>query len=52
ELALLHGAPAMGMVDLVGQVMPLFAPKRLLTDAAPRLRPLSMRWTPEVRRAD
>ena len=52
ELALLHGAPAMGMVDLVGQVMPLFAPKRLLTDAAPRLRPLPMRWIPEVRRAD
>lgn len=30
ELALLHGAPAMGMVDLVGQVMPLFQPRRLL----------------------
>ena len=48
ELALLHGAPAMGMVDLVGEVMPLFAPRRLLTDPAPRLRPLPMAWTPEA----
>lgn len=48
ELALLHGAPAMGMVDLVGEVMPLFAPRQLLTDPAPRLRPLPMAWTPEA----
>jgi nitrous oxidase accessory protein len=51
ELALLHGAPAMAMVDLVGEVMPLFAPRRLLTDAAPRIRPPAMRWTPENRHA-
>ncbi|MDO8348949.1 MAG: nitrous oxide reductase family maturation protein NosD [Planctomycetota bacterium] len=51
ELALLHGAPAMGMVDLVGEVMPLFSPRRLLHDAAPRLRPLAMTWTPEADRA-
>ncbi|HEX6813812.1 MAG TPA: nitrous oxide reductase family maturation protein NosD [Planctomycetota bacterium] len=50
ELALLHGAPAMMMVDLVGEVMPLFAPKRLMQDPSPRLRPLAMAWTPEVRR--
>ena len=51
ELALLHGAPAMAMVDVVGQVMPLFAPRQLLTDAAPRMAPLAMAWTPEVHRA-
>ena len=51
ELALLHGAPAMAMVDLVGEVMPLFAPKRLMQDDAPRLRPIAMAWTPEVQRA-
>ncbi|MGB3969249.1 MAG: nitrous oxide reductase family maturation protein NosD [Planctomycetota bacterium] len=48
ELALLHGAPAMGLVDVVGQVMPLFLPKQLLVDKAPRTAPLAMAWTPEV----
>ncbi|MBL9077275.1 MAG: nitrous oxide reductase family maturation protein NosD [Planctomycetes bacterium] len=51
ELALLHGAPAMAMVDLVGEVMPLFQPRQLLRDAAPRMRPVAMAWTPEVDRA-
>lgn len=51
ELALLHGAPAMAMVDLVGEVMPLFAPKQLLVDPAPRLRPIPMAWQPENHRA-
>lgn len=51
ELALLHGAPAMAMVDLVGEVMPLFAPKQLLVDPAPRLRPIPMAWQPENQRA-
>lgn len=51
ELALLHGAPAMAMVDVVGEVMPLFQPRPLLRDAAPRLRPLVMAWTPEAERA-
>lgn len=51
ELALLHGAPAMMMVDIVGEVMPLFAPRQLLRDDSPRLRPLVMAWTPEVERA-
>jgi nitrous oxidase accessory protein len=47
ELALLHGAPAMALVDVTGEVMPLFAPRRLLTDAAPRMRPPVLAWTPE-----
>ena len=47
ELALLHGAPAMSMVDLVGEVMPLFTPRRLMRDETPRLRPLATTWTPE-----
>jgi nitrous oxidase accessory protein len=51
ELALLHGAPAMSLVDVAGQVLPLFAPKRLLTDEAPRVTPIAMSWTPEARHA-
>ncbi len=51
ELALLHGAPAMTMVDLVGEVLPLFTPRQLLRDETPRLRPLAMVWTPEATRA-
>ncbi len=51
ELALLHGAPAMAMVDLVGEVLPLFAPRVLMRDEEPRVRPLAMAWTPEVQRA-
>ncbi len=47
ELALLHGSPAMSMVDLVGEVMPLFAPRRLLTDPSPRMRSPTMSWVPE-----
>lgn len=50
ELALLHGSPALAMVDLVGSVMPLFAPKQLLVDPQPRRRPPVMSWTPEVER--
>jgi len=52
ELALLHGAPAMGMVDVVGEVMPLFQPRRLMRDETPRLRPLAMAWLPEARHED
>ena len=51
ELSLLHGAPAMGLVDLVGEVMPLFEPKRLMQDLTPRMHPIAMTWTPEVERA-
>ena len=52
ELALLHGAPVMGMLDVVGEVMPLFSPECLLRDDAPRARALPMTWRPEVDRAD
>lgn len=48
ELALLHGAPAMGLVDMIGEVMPLFSPRRLLHDAAPRMAPTAMAWLPEA----
>lgn len=48
ELAVLHGAPAMTMVDLVGELMPLFTPKQLLRDDAPRLGPLAPSWRPEA----
>lgn len=50
ELALLHGAPAMGLVDMVGEVLPLFTPKTLLRDAAPRMAPPPCTWTPEAAR--
>ncbi len=46
ELALLHGSPAMALVDVTGEVMPLFAPRRLLRDDDPRMRPVAMAWTP------
>ncbi|MCA8975365.1 MAG: nitrous oxide reductase family maturation protein NosD [Planctomycetes bacterium] len=52
DLALLHGAPAMAMVDLVGEVMPLYTPKRLMLDATPRMQPPAMTWTPAAEVAD
>ena len=52
ELALLHGAPVMGMLDVVGEVMPLFAPRRLMRDETPRLRAPAMCWQPGACRAD
>lgn len=48
ELALLHGAPAMALVDVVGEAMPLFAPRQLMQDERPRMRPKGMSWTPEA----
>ncbi|MGE3171676.1 MAG: nitrous oxide reductase family maturation protein NosD [Planctomycetota bacterium] len=47
ELALLHGAPALQMVDLVGELLPMFAPRMLMTDAAPRLRAQARGWQPQ-----
>jgi nitrous oxidase accessory protein len=37
DLALLQGAPALQAVDLIGELLPLFAPRLLLRDQAPRL---------------
>lgn len=46
-LALLHGAPAMQMVDLVGELMPLFQPSLLMIDRSPRLHP-QPHWQPQA----
>jgi nitrous oxidase accessory protein len=43
SLAFFQGAPAMGLVELVGRVVPLFRPRTLLVDSEPRLRPLDLR---------
>jgi nitrous oxidase accessory protein len=51
DLALMHGAPAMQLVDMVGEVMPLFAPRRLLHDPAPRMHAVPPRFAPEVQHA-
>lgn len=48
DLALLHGSPAMHLVDLVGEVLPLFAPKLLLRDEQPLLAAGAAGWTPEA----
>ena len=48
ELLLLRGSPAMQMVDVVADVMPLFAARTLLRDPEPRMRAPVPRWTPEV----
>jgi nitrous oxidase accessory protein len=48
ELALLHGAVAMGLIDVVGEVMPLFAPRQLLRDPSPRMRPIAVAWSPKA----
>lgn len=37
NLAFLHGAPALAMVDAVSHILPLFRPRLLLVDPAPRL---------------
>lgn len=44
ELALLRGTPALAMVDLVGEVLPLFAPQQLLVDESPRLVSSPLEW--------
>ncbi len=46
DLALLHGAPAMQMVDLAGELLPLFEPRQLLVDGSPRLYAPTPLWRP------
>ena len=40
DLAFLRGTPALSLVSLAGHVVPLFAPKPVLKDEHPRLKPL------------
>jgi nitrous oxidase accessory protein len=46
DLALLHGAPAMHAVDLMGHLLPLFAPRLLLRDEQPLLYEPEPRFVP------
>jgi nitrous oxidase accessory protein len=39
SLAFFRGSPALGLVELIGRVVPLFRPRTLLVDPEPRLRP-------------
>ncbi|MEZ5964587.1 MAG: nitrous oxide reductase family maturation protein NosD [Planctomycetota bacterium] len=39
ELAFFRGSPVLALTDLAGHVMPLFAPRTLLQDLAPRMDP-------------
>jgi nitrous oxidase accessory protein len=38
SLALLHGTPAMGVIDAVAHAVPVFSAKKLLVDPEPRMR--------------
>ncbi len=40
DLAFLRGTPALALVSVAGRVVPLFAPKPVLRDARPRMKPL------------
>lgn len=44
ELAFLRSCPALHMVDIVGHVLPLFAPKKLLVDDAPLAAVPALEW--------
>ena len=44
ELAFLRGTPTLHMVDLVGQVLPLFAARQILVDRAPAMTPMALEW--------
>lgn len=39
NLAFFHGAPTLGLVSIAGEVVPLFAPKPLMRDPKPQMRP-------------
>ncbi|MCB9871514.1 MAG: nitrous oxide reductase family maturation protein NosD [Planctomycetes bacterium] len=41
DVAFFHGAPAMALIDVAGQVMPLFQPATMLVDEQPRMRPIA-----------
>lgn len=43
ELGFLHGTPALAMADAAAHLDPLFHPKTLLVDAAPRMQPVAER---------
>jgi nitrous oxidase accessory protein len=42
-LTFLHGTPALALVEAVSYIVPLFRPKSVLADPAPRLAPLALR---------
>ncbi len=42
NLAFFTGTPTLGLVDLMGHVMPLFAAKKILVDEAPSMKRLSL----------
>lgn len=46
ELAFFRGTPALGLVDMVSQVFPLFQPSPVLVDPNPRMRPLALEGGP------
>lgn len=46
-LAFYRGTPALALVETIGRVVPLFAPRLLLVDSSPRMRPVA-----ETRHAD
>jgi nitrous oxidase accessory protein len=45
DLSLFRGSPVLAMTDLVGHLVPLFAPKTLVADPAPRLRAADRGWS-------
>ncbi|MCY1016530.1 nitrous oxide reductase family maturation protein NosD [Pyxidicoccus sp. MSG2] len=42
DLAFFRGSPTLSLVRAAGELLPLFAPKPVLRDAAPRMAPLSL----------
>ncbi len=50
-LAFFRGSPALGLVELVGRVVPIFAPRTLRVDPQPRMRARERMRAPELARA-
>lgn len=42
SLAFLHGTPALWLVDAISHIVPIFRPRTLVIDPAPRMRPLAL----------